>query len=108
MYQSVNWYQFKDAMQKHDTHFSIDGLDILFDYLEALEQDIGEEMELDPIALRCDYAEALPMELAEDYDIDISEATNDEEVLELVKAHLEDEGALIGVTDKNTIVYRQF
>ena len=37
--------------------FSLTGLIALFDYLEELEADIGEEFELDVIALCCDYTE---------------------------------------------------
>lgn len=37
--------------------FSRAGLCALFDYLESLEQDIGEELELDVIALDCEYSE---------------------------------------------------
>lgn len=108
MYQSVNWYQFRDTMQNFDMPFSVDGLSILFNYLEEIEQGQDKEMELDPIALRCDFAEALPIEIAEDYDIDISEAKNDDEVIETVENFLGDNGAFVGTTDKKTIVYHQF
>lgn len=108
MYQSVNWYQFRDTMQNFDMPFSVDGLSILFNYLEEIEQGQDKEMELDPIALRCDFAEALPIEIAEDYDIDISEAKNDDEVIETVENFLGDNGAFVGTTDQKTIVYHQF
>jgi hypothetical protein len=37
--------------------FSYEGLIALFDYLEMLEDDIGEPIELDVIGLCCDYSE---------------------------------------------------
>lgn len=56
---SVNVYQFRDAfhaMGRKD-QFSYAALGALFSYLEELESDLGEEIELDVIALCCDYAE---------------------------------------------------
>jgi hypothetical protein len=38
-------------------NFSYDGLDALYEYLTDLEESIGEELELDVIALCCDYME---------------------------------------------------
>tara|TARA_R110002020_G_C15902090_1_gene741090 strand:+ start:135 stop:434 length:300 start_codon:yes stop_codon:yes gene_type:complete len=59
MKQSINEYQFRDAFHKmgRGEQFSYDGLTALYDYLEQLEDDIGEEIELDVIALCCEYAE---------------------------------------------------
>jgi hypothetical protein len=37
--------------------FSYEGLIALFDYLEMLEDDIGEPIELDVISLCCEYSE---------------------------------------------------
>ena len=49
-------------------NFSKAGLFALFDYLEQLEDDIGEETELDVIALCCEYAEYDSLaEFREDY-----------------------------------------
>jgi len=59
MKQSINKYQFIDAFHKmgRGEQFSYDGLTALYDYLEQLGDDIGEEIELDVIALCCDYTE---------------------------------------------------
>ena len=40
-----------------ENNFSWEGLALLFEYLESIEEDTGEEMELDVIALCCDYTE---------------------------------------------------
>ena len=58
MKQSINFYAFRDAFQamRPDT-FSYEGLRALFEYLEALEDDTGEEIELDVIAICCDFTE---------------------------------------------------
>jgi len=38
-------------------NFTIEGLHALFDYLEQWEDDVGEPMEFDPIALCCQFSE---------------------------------------------------
>lgn len=76
---------FKDS--NREDNFSIDGLRYLFDYLEELEQDIGEEIELDVIALCCDYSEYTSIqEVAEHYAIQLDE---EEEALEQLREYLQ-------------------
>lgn len=60
MKQTVNFSDFVDAFFR--THnrmdqFSYEGLKALFEHLEQYEEDMGEEMELDVIAICCDYSE---------------------------------------------------
>ena len=59
MKQSINFHQFQDAFERmgRGTQFSYEAQRALFDYLENLEQDLGEEIELDVIALCCEYQE---------------------------------------------------
>jgi len=58
MKQSVNMYDFERAFKRFERdNFSYDGLKALFEYLEEYEEDTGEEVELDVIALCCDYME---------------------------------------------------
>jgi hypothetical protein len=58
MKQSVNEYDFVKAFKEcRPNNFSRAGLFALFDYLEQYEDDTGEEIELDVIALCCEYAE---------------------------------------------------
>lgn len=59
MYQNLNWYRFQDAFQimGRGDQFSYEALRALFDYLEQLEEDMGEQIELDVIALCCEYSE---------------------------------------------------
>jgi len=57
MKQTVTETMFIDAFQAiRPQNFSIEGLRALFAHLEELET-MGEEMELDVIALCCDYSE---------------------------------------------------
>ena len=59
MKQTVNYYDFRRAFGDMDRHnnFSRDGLTTLFEYLENWEEETGEEMELDVIAICCDFSE---------------------------------------------------
>lgn len=59
MKQTVNFHIFQDAFQNinRSNNFSYEGLQALFNHLEQLEEDIGEEIELDVIALCCEYTE---------------------------------------------------
>ena len=69
MKQSINEYDFLKAFKEcRPNNFSRAGLFALYDYLEQLEDDIGEEIELDVIALCCEYAEYDSLaEFREDY-----------------------------------------
>ena len=40
--------------------FSGDAADVLFDYYTDLSEDIGEPIELDPIAIRCEWTFPIP------------------------------------------------
>lgn len=58
MKQTVNFTNFCDAFRNlRPNNFSYEGLQALFDYLTELEDDTGQEIELDVIALCCDYTE---------------------------------------------------
>lgn len=58
MKESVNFYRFERAFAKvRPNNFSYKGLKALFEYLEEFEDDTGEEIELDVIAICCDYSE---------------------------------------------------
>ena len=59
MRQTINEWQFADAFKAmgREDNFSRNGLRKLFEYLEELEQDCGNEIDLDVIALCCDYSE---------------------------------------------------
>jgi len=84
MKQTINKYDFTKAFRKSNraNQFSYSGLQALFDYLEGYEEDTGEEIELDIIAICCDYTEYENLEefqkdYSDDYKTieDIEEAT---------------------------------
>lgn len=59
MKSTVNESMFHNAFHNmnRENNFSYEGRKALFDYLEQYEQDTGEEVELDVIALCCEYSE---------------------------------------------------
>ena len=68
---TINFSQFCDGFSgNYKNNFSYEGKKALFNYLEQYEEDTGEEIEFDPIALCCDYNEYENLkELQENYDI---------------------------------------
>tara|TARA_R110002126_G_scaffold258901_1_gene401886 strand:+ start:276 stop:575 length:300 start_codon:yes stop_codon:yes gene_type:complete len=69
MYQEINEHQFRDEFNAiRSDNFSYDGLTVLYDYFEELENDLGDKIELDVISLCCDFSEYDNLkELNEDY-----------------------------------------
>jgi hypothetical protein len=110
MKQTVNITDFRRAFHDYgrEDNFSYEGLEVLFDYLSELEDDTGEELELDVIACCCDYSEELYSDIAQNYNIDLSAADGDEDAeLELVKEHLEKHSRVLGTVGK-FIVYQTY
>lgn len=56
---TINEYQFVQAFKAYgrENQFSREALKALFDYIEGLEEDLNEEIELDVIALCCEFTE---------------------------------------------------
>ena len=77
MKQIITESQFINAFKSWDTYknqFSYEGLKALFEWFEELENDIGEEMELDVVAICCDFTEYESLkEYNEDYDKEYEE-----------------------------------
>ena len=59
MITTINEYDFIDAFKKmgRKGNFSNNGLVALYEYLEMLEDDTGQPIELDVIALCCEFTE---------------------------------------------------
>lgn len=107
---TVSVYDFRREFESiRPNNFSYEGLTVLFDYLEELEADCDSEMELDVIALCCDFSEDHYSDIASNYEIDLSDCEDEEEELQAVLDHLNDEGyGYCGVTEENNVVYRNY
>lgn len=111
MKQTINVSEFRDAFRRMDrNNFSYEALGILFEYFDNLEEDTGEEMELDVIAICCDYNEDPPEDIADYYCIDLSELDEDDDVGKenAVMDYLNDHTSVIGQTSSGTIIYQVF
>lgn len=102
---TVNRYDFErafaDAGRKEQ--FSYEAMGLLFDYFEQLEDSIGEEIELDVIAICCDYNEEMVADIARNYSIDLNDADPedndyDTQCRAIVREYLEENTAVIGET----------
>jgi hypothetical protein len=87
MKQTVNKSMFMDAFKAlRPDNFSYEGLSTLFDYLESHEEELGEEIELDVIALCCDYSEyANIAEAVEECSGEIFDEDNENDALEWLR-----------------------
>ena len=72
-------------------------------YLEEYEEDTGEELELDPVAIRCEYRVITLDEAVSDYQIP-PHLDDDEDVLEW----LQDRTMVIPTDIENTYIIAEF
>jgi len=110
MYQSISFGDFCDAFRAYDRNenFTYEGKRILFDYLEGYEEDTGESIELDVIALCCEYSEDSIDNIIQNFSIDIEEDTTEEEKADIVEEYLSENTILVGKTEIDTFVYITF
>lgn len=55
---TINYSEFCDSFSDtYKNNFTYEGKQALFNYLEELSNDIGEDIELDTVALCCEYTE---------------------------------------------------
>tara|TARA_R100001460_G_scaffold4996_1_gene14018 strand:+ start:615 stop:911 length:297 start_codon:yes stop_codon:yes gene_type:complete len=98
MIDTITEYQFTDWFMKHrPNNFSYEGTKALFDYLEDLEDSIGEKIEFDPIAFCCEYSE---------YD-NIEECLKEYDNIETID-ELRDHTTVIEVEGSNKIIIQAF
>lgn len=97
MKQEITKSQFRDAFASmgRKEQFSYDGLGALYDHLEQMADDTGEECSLDVIALCCEFCEATLEEVKNAYpNIDsFDELRNNTMVIEV---------------NEDTVIYQQF
>ena len=107
MKQLLTTYDIANALlaDKHAA-WSRAGAFALADHFEELEQDLGEEFELDVVAIRCDYSEHEGLEQwARDYTgtadfweelgIDLAGEEDEDEKEEMLREYIQDHGQLI-------------
>jgi hypothetical protein len=116
MKQTVSSYVFKDAFCTMDrvSNFPGNGLDVLFDYIEQYEEETGEEIELDVIALCCDYSQSSFEEVERDYriEVDYSDCETEEEREEArrdqVLEYLNENTSVVGECNADEVIFAKF
>ena len=104
MIQTLRLSDFTNAFRNSDRaeQFSYEAQTMLFDYFEMLEDDTGEQIEFDMIAICCEWSEDTPENIAAAYDIEFADYKEaEQEVLNYLYSRTQ----VLGVTEKNTIVY---
>ena len=95
---------FADAGRKDQ--FSYEALDLLFEHIEQMESDNGQEIDLDVVAICCDYSEDTVSDIIANYSIDV-EGMDDDEQVDAVRGYLNDNTTLVGETSSG-FVYTNF
>ena len=110
MKQSVNFSAFVDAFHAYERYgaFGYDALKLIFDYLEDYEEQTGEEIELDVIAICCDYAVSDWQTIANDYNIDLTECGDDDERFAAVIEYLQNNTQYLGECDAGLVYCSTF
>ena len=103
MKQTINKSEFTAAFHQMDrgNNFSHAGLLALYHYLVDLEEETGEELELDVISLCCDYSEYDLQDLQREYGDYEGEQWED---LEEAVQWLEERTTVIRVDDDRVII----
>lgn len=87
-------------------NFTYEGSMALFKYFEQYEEDTGERIELDVIAICCDWAEYTPEELVSEYGsyLDRDDDIEDSEYAEKLAKELTDRTTVIECGNGNFII----
>lgn len=107
---TISIYDFREAFVRagRKDQFSYEAIELIYNYLEEQENDLGYAYELDVIGLCCELCEQSPEEIASDYSYEIDENENDKEIEKQVMEFLCDVTTVLGTTAAGNIVYVQF
>lgn len=95
-------YKRVETLENPNGNFSYKGLRALYEYLENLSEDTGEDIKLDVISLCCEYAEYKNIkEYERDYSIEaeFEEDTTEEEIKEAIEEEINNRTTLIKFND---------
>lgn len=107
MKQTLTTYQIADALYGDQyAGWTRSGAYALAVYLEDLEEDLGEEMELDVVAIRCDFSEYPSLQAwAEDYfseyedALGLTEESTDDDRDDCIRDFILNHGQLVEFTE---------
>ena len=103
MKQTINEDQFIEGFRAmRPDQFSIPALRALFAYLEEFENDIGEDIEFDVIAICCDYSELTLEDINREYTEYLGYEPFDD--LDYAAAYMQEHTTVIYVNDETIII----
>lgn len=97
IYDVVTKSMFRDAFRgsnNYKDNFTYEGLGALYDYLDQLSEESGQDIELDPCAIACEYAEYASLE---DFQADYGEDYQSIEDIERETTVIQFEGGFLVV-----------
>ena len=100
MFQEITSSEFSDWFLNSETYknnFSYKGLKSLYNYLVDLEEDTGDNIEFDPVAICCEYSEYENLE-------EIKNNYNDIETIEDLRDHTQ----VIEISGSDKIIIQDF
>ena len=101
MINTIKVNEFIDGIESiRPDNFTADALRQMFDWFEQYEDDTGEQVEFDPIAICCDFSQSTVEEVNSDYS---KEFTDIGEAVEWIS-----ENSIVIAADDDWIVYQQF
>ena len=114
--QTVNFSSFCDMFTRmgRQDQFSYEAKHTLFEYLDNLSDDTGEDYELDIIELCCEYSEDSAEDINEYYSIGIEREEDESEedfaarLNSEVEEYLEENTKIVHNDNNGTFVYAQF
>ncbi len=77
-------------MRDDNANWSFNGAQALVEYLEAIEEDTGEDIEFDLVAIRCDYSEYKDLAQYAEARTNLENADDG-----VIREYIEDRGVLI-------------
>ena len=103
MKHTLSTYEIADSLYRDEyASWSYEGAQAMAEYLEQLEEDIGEEFEMDIVAIRCEFSEYSFRDIQDNYDYieELKDASDLDEMIEVLSEYT----SVIPVNDKSVII----
>jgi hypothetical protein len=102
MYETVNLFGFINAFKKvRPNNFTLEALELIYEFLTTYEDDTNIEVELDVIAICCDFTEMKQNEVLESYPI---LSKNENGIIDF----LTEKTLFLGITSDKNYVFQSF
>lgn len=111
MKQTVSRNDFIDAFRAYGRmdNFTIEALEMLFEYFDNYEQECDVELELDVVGICCDFYEQDAATINDEYSLGLElDDLDDDEAAEAVAEALNDHTSVVGVTTGGSVVFQAF